>query len=138
MLLLLLLMIVTPLYAGELHVYDRVPGLAPSPFYKLQVKMEDSDTWVEAFTLVTQCTADTYCNTTGIYNHLANWSNSYINFEMEEGMRVQVKITKMFGEDRHYPITKAVVHPRNSGSCRITSGGEVVVTVTKPALFTDG
>ena len=66
-----------------LHVYGSVPGLDPSPFYSLQVREASSDTWLEAFTLVTECTAEKFCNTTGMYDNLANWSNSYINFEME-------------------------------------------------------
>ena len=71
-----------------LHVYGSVPGLDPSPFYSLQVREAGSDTWLEAFTLVTECTAEKFCNTTGFYSHLANWSNSYINFEMEAGAEV--------------------------------------------------
>ena len=68
-----------------LNVYRSVPGLDSSLFYRLQVREASSDTWLEAFTLVTECTAEKFCNTTGFYSHLGNWSNSYINFEMEAG-----------------------------------------------------
>ena len=73
-----------------LNVYGSVPGLDPSPFYSLQVREASSDTWLEAFTLVTECTAEKFCNTSGFYSNLANWSNSYINFVMEAGAEVQV------------------------------------------------
>ena len=43
----------------------------------------------------------------GIYNHVHEWSNSYVNFEMEAGAEVEVRITKLWGES----IEKAVVHP---------------------------
>ena len=122
-----------------LNVYGSVPGLDPSPFYSLQVREASSDTWLEAFTLVTECTAEKFCNTTGIYSHLANWSNSYVNFEMEAGAEVEVKITKLFEDalTRRYEITKAVVHPRQAAtSCEVTEAGEAVVTINKPGLFT--
>ena len=35
------------------------------------------------------------------------WSNSYVNFEMEAGVEVEVRITKLWGES----IERAVVHP---------------------------
>ena len=117
-----------------LNVYGSVPGLDPSPFYSLQVREASSDTWLEAFTLVTECTAEKFCNTTGMYDNLGNWSNSYINFEMEAGAEVEVKITKLWGDE---PITKAVVHPRQAAtSCEVTEAGEAVVTINKPGLFT--
>ena len=67
----------------------------------------------------------------GFYNHLANWSNSYVNFEIEEDVEVEVRITKLWGE----AITKAVVHPAGAASrCEIIDG-EAIVTVSKTALF---
>ena len=117
-----------------LNVYRSVPGLDSSLFYRLQVREASSDTWLEAFTLVTECTAEKFCNTTGFYSHLGNWSNSYINFEMEAGAEVEVKITKLWGDE---PITKAVVHPRQAAtSCEVTEAGEAVVSLNKPGLFT--
>ena len=124
---------------AQLHVYGPVPGLEPSPFYRLQLREASEDTWTQAFTLVTACTGDNFCNTTGIYSHLANWSNSYINFEMEAGAEVEVKITKLFEDalTRRYEITKAVVHPRQAAtSCRVGEAGKAVVTINKPGLFT--
>ena len=92
----------------QLYVYDSVPGLDPSPYYSLQVRQSGDKDWKDAFTLITECTSAKLCDQTpgsGIWKHLANWSNSYINFEMEESTRVQIKITKLWGD----PITKAIV-----------------------------
>ena len=43
----------------------------------------------------------------GIYNHVHEWSNSYVNFEMGDTVEVEILITKLWGD----PIHKAVVHP---------------------------
>lgn len=53
-------------------MYGPVPGLAPSPYYRLQVREEGSDSWLDTFTLLTECTAENFCNTTGVFRHLAN------------------------------------------------------------------
>ena len=90
-----------------LGVYGEVPGLDPSPYYKIELRKENSNSWLTPFTFLTECTGDKFCNTTGVFRHLANWSNSYINFEMEQAVNVELKITKLFGD----PTTKAVVHP---------------------------
>ena len=119
---------------GRLSVYGPVPGLAPSPYYSLQVREEGSHSWLDTFTLITECTADKFCNTTGMFEYMAEWSNSYINFEMEAGAEVEVKITKLWGDE---PITKAVVHPAASPtSCRVTDSGKAVVTISQPSLIT--
>ena len=120
---------------GQLNVYGSVPGLDPSPYYSIQVRAADGRSgWREAFTWLTECTADKFCNTTGAFNFLGNWSNSYINFEMEAGAEVEVKITKLWGDE---PITKAVVHPAASPtSCRVTDSGKAVVTISQPSLIT--
>ena len=126
------LLSLTRLVAGTpLAVYGPVPGLAPSPYYRLQVREEGSDSWLDTFTLITECTAEKFCNTTGVFRHLANWSNSYINFQMSEEVRVEVKITKLYGD----PVTKAVVRPESAGRCDIREG-EVHVVITRPVLFT--
>ena len=61
-----------------------------------------SQTWLDTFTLLTECTAEKFCNTTGMFDNLEGWSNSYLNFEMGEEVSVEVKITKLYGD----PITK--------------------------------
>ena len=120
---------------NNLNVYGSVPGLDPSPFYSFQVRKAEDGSWLDAFTLFTECTTEKFCNTTGYYDIIiGNWSNSYINFEMGAGTKVEVKITKLWGDE---PITKAVVHPRQAAtSCEVTEAGEAVVTINKPGLFT--
>ena len=118
-----------------IHVYGEVPGLDSSKYYKVQVKRSSTEEWLEAFTIATECTTKTNCDKVpgnGISTHLANWTNSYINFEMEENTEVKIKITKLWGD----PATKAVVHPAASATnCKIVNG-KAVVTISKPGLFT--
>ena len=119
----------------SLNVYGSVPGLDPSNYYKIQVKKSTDDEWIETFTMTSECTTMTNCDQTpgiGIWKHLANWTNAYINFEMAEDTEVEVKITKLWGD----PLNKAVVHPAAAAtSCQIVNG-EAVVTINKPGLFT--
>ena len=117
---------------NELSVYGDVPGLNPSPFYQMKVKKEGSERYLHPFTFVTECTTEKYCNTTGIFNHLANWSNSYINFEMQDGVDVEIVITKLFGD----PIQKAVVHPYTASKNCVVRNGKAYVTINKTGLFT--
>ena len=117
---------------GRLEVYGEVPGLSHSPHYRLEVREEGETDWLRPATLLTECSGETLCNTTGMFDHLQNWTNSYVNFEMSEGVRVEVKISKLGGEQ----VTKAVVHPRSAAaSCEVREG-EVYVVITKPVLFT--
>ena len=95
----------------EFNVYGHVPGLEPSPFYRLRLRKYGPKDWHEPFTFVTECTAAKFCNTTGVYNHLRDWSNSYINFEMIDGVNIEIEITKLWGEDQ---IEKAAVHPKTA------------------------
>ena len=130
-----LLLLLVPLSltdSDSLAVYGPVPGLDPSPYYRLQVREEGSDSWLETFTLLTECTTEKFCNTTNYYEHLGGWSNSYLNFEMKEGVEVEVKITKLYGE----AVTKAVVHPRGAARRCEVRGGKVHLSLNRPALFT--
>ena len=117
---------------APLSIYPEVQGLIPSPFYKIEVKLASADVWMMPFTFLTECTDEKFCNTTGMGDFLNNWSNSYINFEMEEGTAVDVKITKLSGAR----ITKAVVHPAQAATNCIVENGEAIVTIVKPVLFT--
>ena len=116
----------------QLHIYDAVPGLDPSPYYEIQVKEENSSSWIPVFTLLTECTAEKFCNTTGHFEFLKNWSNTYVNFELETGTDIEIKIIKLFGDD---PVTKAVVRPETVGEAMIEDG-EVIVKISEPCLFT--
>ena len=117
----------------RLSVYGPVPGLSPSPFYSVRLREEREESgWLTPFTLLTECTADKFCNTTGAFDLLANWSNSYVNFQLEEEVRVEVRIRKLWGD----PVTKAVVRPVTAAvSCEVVEG-EVLVVIDRPVLFT--
>ena len=96
------------------------------------MREEGAEAWLDTFTLLTECTGEKFCNTTGVFRHLANWSNSYLNFQMEEELSVEVKITKLSGD----PVRKAVVRPeRAAASCEVREG-EVYLSLDRPALFT--
>ena len=96
------------------------------------MREEGSDSWLDTFSLLTECTVEKFCNTTNYYEHLGGWSNSYINFQMKEGVEVEVKITRLYGE----AVTKAVVHPREAARKVEVREGEVYLSLTRPALFT--
>ena len=55
----------------NLSVYGDVPGLSPSPYYSFRVREQSSgewQDWMDTFALVTECTTEKYCNTTGYYD----------------------------------------------------------------------
>ena len=97
----------------------------------LLFQLAEAESWRSPFTFLTECTAEKFCNTTGHYEHLKDWSNSYVNFEIKDGAEVDIKIIKLFGD----PITKAVVRPEAVGKASIEDG-EVIVRINKPTLFT--
>ena len=104
-------------------VYDPVPGLDPSPYYKFRIRDgtdEESD-WMESFAFLTECTLEKYCN----YFNLENWTNTYINFEMSENSLVEIEITKLFEIEQ--AIVKASVHPSAAAiSCKMRKVGELL------------
>ena len=70
----------------NLNVYDKVPGLSPSPYYSFKVREYGSEEWLDTFALLTECTAEKLCNTTpSAFSSLNGWSNTYLNFEMKNG-----------------------------------------------------
>ena len=107
----------------NVNVYGPVPDLSPSTYYSFRVKEVSETKWLQTFALVTECTYQTMCNNNqisgnGIFNHLENWTNTYINFEMMEGTPVEIEITKLWGDEQ--TIEKAVVHPEKAAlSCDI-------------------
>ena len=119
---------------SQLSIYDDVPGLESSPYYQVQVRETGTDQWLSPFTLLTECTADKFCATAGegIFDHLQNWSNSYVNIELEAGTEVEIKIIKLFGDD---PVSKAVVRPETVGEA-VIEDGDVIVKISEPCLFT--
>ena len=113
-----------------LHVYDSVPGLAPSDKYELRVRrVDDSRGWHEAFAFITRCKQGDGMKTNNYFEHLSGWTNTYINFEMSRP--VEVEIARVNGE----PITKAAAHPKHRvESCEIR-GGKAYVVMNDPALI---
>ena len=61
-----------------------------------------------------------------------------MNFEMESGTEVEVKITKLWSGEgimEGLDVTKAVVRPESVATANIVNG-EVIVKINKPCLFT--
>ena len=75
----------------NLSIYEHVPGLSPSPYYSFRVRELGSDEWLGTFPLFTECTAEKFCNTTGAYELLNGWSNTYLNFEMKDGTDIEIQ-----------------------------------------------
>ena len=126
----------TGLASANLSVYERVPGLSPSPYYSFKVREYGSEEWLDTFALLTECTAEKLCNTTpSAFGNLNGWTNTYINFEMKDGVEIEVRITKLV-EGKVDEIEKAVVHPvKAAEDCEIQNG-RVIVRIRKIGLFT--
>ena len=126
----ILIFLVTTLFvttiqtSSSVSVYDPVPGLDPSPYYKFRIRDgtdEESD-WMEPFAFLTECTLEKYCN----YFNLENWTNTYINFEMSENTLVEIEITKLFEIEQ--AIVKASVHPSAAAvSCKLRKVGVLLL-----------
>lgn len=87
---------------------------------------------MNAFALVTECTLEKYCNTSGFYDELKDWSNTYINFEMKSGVDIEIEITKLFDGG----IEKAAVHPVKAAEQTTIQDGKVIVKIRNTGLFT--
>ena len=120
----------------NLNVYDKVPGLSPSPYYSFEVREYGSEEWLDTFALLTECTAEKLCNTTpSAFSSLNGWSNTYLNFEMKNGVEIEIRITKL--EDGQVKdIEKAVVHPRKAAEACEIHNGRVIVRIKETGLFT--
>ena len=118
--------------SSDLQVYGDVPGLSPSPYYSFRVREVESGEWLETFALMTECTAEKFCNTTGMYDQLNGWSNTYINFEMQDGVEIEIEISKLWGD----PIKKAVVHPYSASQSCDVEGDKAIVKIKHTGLFT--
>ncbi|MBF0198712.1 MAG: hypothetical protein HQL32_13430 [Planctomycetes bacterium] len=131
---------------GELHVYDPVPGLNPSPYYTFQVqkvselnspKLEKVTNWQSPFAWFTKC-ADK--DSQGPYkayfrNFMGSWSQTYCNFEMGPNTPIVVKIKRLNKKGAPSgPISSAVPYPaRHVKSCKIIKG-DIYLTLDNPAL----
>ena len=119
--------------ATNLNVYDPVPGLDPSPYYDIRVREKGKDHWIKTFPMITECTDAKHCTSHKVIaDHLKNWSNTYINIEMRDGVDIEFKITMLFGNET---ISKAVVHPNAAAQDCNWEDGNAYVTINKPGLF---
>ena len=118
--------------SAHLSVYGEVPGVSPSPYYSFRVREKGSEKWVNTFALMTECSGDKFCNTTGYYDQLKDWSNTYINFEMQENTEIEIEITKLFGDE----LKKAVVHPYKASESCVIQEEKAIVTIKHTGLFT--
>jgi hypothetical protein len=85
--------------------------------------------WQTPFAFVTQCGTPAQTNF-GYFPDIANWSNTYINFEMRRP--VEVEITKL----TRGPIVKAAVHPFSKADSCVVRDGKAFVRITHPCLIT--
>lgn len=126
----LVLLLAATLFADNegVHVYGPVPGLTPSEFYSFRVRTVGSTEWLEPFAFITRGKDGTDSH---YYDQLKDWSNTYINFEMSNGVPVEIEISKVGGA----PITHAVPHPAHKVNSCTVSDGKAYVVIDDPALF---
>jgi len=117
----------------SLSVYPAVPGLQPSPYYKFRLQQVGSDQWLEPMAMLTECTDEKFCNTTGIGQKLDGWSNTYINFLMGDDTRVELEVTRLWGDEI---IKTAVVHPAAAAEGCEVMDGKAYCVIHKQGLFT--
>ncbi|MDB4673633.1 hypothetical protein OAF27_02350, partial [Verrucomicrobiales bacterium] len=113
----------------SLIVYGDIPGATASDQYSLSLKTANSnEPWQKAFALITRCKkAEEGKN--NYFSHLSDWTNTYINFEMQEP--VEVEIARADGR----PIRTAVARPkRKVKSCEVRNG-KAYVTIENPCLI---
>lgn len=116
------------LWASELVVYPPVPGLICSEHYKVRVRSAGDDKdWQSAFAWQTTCKTIEK-NTDNYFDHLAGWTHTYVNFETEGA--VEIEIARADGQ----PIRKAAVHPRRKASSCVVREGKVYVGLGQPCL----
>ncbi|MCH2610365.1 MAG: hypothetical protein MK006_04785, partial [Pirellulales bacterium] len=106
----------------ELIVYSEVPGVEASDQYIFAIrKVGASGPWHRPFAFITKCKKGIE-GKNNYFPHLSNWSNTYINFEMNGP--VEIAIRKVSGK----PIQQAAVHPRKKAmSCTVRDGDAYVV-----------
>ena len=113
----------------ELRVYADVPGLKPSDQYRLRVRPHGSQTaWQSAFAFITTC-KDRKESKDNYFPHLKDWSNTYINFEMDGP--VEVEISRVSAR----PIAKAVAHPGHRVTACEVRDGKAYVVMKEPGLI---
>lgn len=114
--------------ADTLFVDPPVPGLAASEHYKVRVRsVREGSVWQSAFAWETVC-KKVDKNEEAYFDHLADWTHTYVNFETDEA--VEVEISRANGQ----PIRSARVHPLRKASARSVKEGKAFVRLDKPCL----
>ncbi|NJM46220.1 MAG: hypothetical protein HC860_08595 [Alkalinema sp. RU_4_3] len=143
-----------------LVLYREVPGIPAatstdvtrikiSDKYKVEVCLSGTNNWqkVTAYQTGSQATVnqditDSTKLNKGYYGHLKNWTHTYVNFEVQYGVSVDVKITSLSNDplDPLYSINpnSSKAHPNNSAYNirRFNQDTKsIVLTFTDPKLF---
>lgn len=122
----------------ELSVYPPVPGLDPSPHYRFRVRQVESEEWMEPFAWFTDTPRfdEVGDNNKWYSDRIGGWSHTYSNFEMAEGVMVEVEITRLDPETGEpVDIQSATPHPRRKVRSWRVEDGKAYVIFDKPALF---
>ena len=72
----------------------------------------------------------------GAFDALEGWSNTYVNFEMKDGAKVEIRITKLSDDGHKGDIEKAVVHPEKAAQECFIENGRAHVVIQNTGLFT--
>ena len=116
----------TPVPAGgELVVYSRIPGRAPSDHYRCRVGLKGDEKTHEAFVL--QIRSHPSDSKNGYFANTSNWTASFINVEFS-GAPLWVEISRVSGK----PVSKAKVRPEGKTEPAIVRGGKVYLTIDRP------
>jgi len=120
--------------AQGLNVYDPVPGLAPSEHYSFQIRETGGGEWRSPFAFITRCVPSNEVNDATMYysRFIGDWSNTFINFEIEEWTEVEIEITKLGGG----AITEVEVLPPDQVRRVSIRDGKAYVVIDRPAMFT--
>ena len=114
--------------ADDLVVYPSVPGLAASSQFQVRVRPAgDGGKWQSAFAWETLC-KKIEKNTDAYFDHLADWTHTYVNFETNGA--VEIEIARVNGQ----PIRSAAVHPKRKASACSVKDGKVVIRLDQPCL----
>lgn len=112
-----------------LYVYEPVPGLEASEQYVMRVRtFESGSSWHDAFSFITRCKQGDGMKENHYFERLSWWTNTYINFEMNRP--IEVEITRVNGE----PIEKATPHPVHKVESCFVRDGKAYVVMNEPAL----
>ncbi|OYV04463.1 MAG: endo-polygalacturonase, partial [Verrucomicrobiales bacterium VVV1] len=114
--------------ADDLVVYPPVPGLAASSHFQVRVRpAREGGEWRSAFAWETLCKR-TGKSTDAYFDHLADWTHTYVNFETVGA--VEVEISRVNGQ----PIRSAAAHPKRKASDCSVKDGKVLVRLDQPCL----